>query len=118
MSNSKISCHAVEFLMYENRVGCMVNAGFCDMEQEDEWIISRATDNHGYPNILPVEYSSFPLSRKIHMVDMDYYRSLQGFRRQIGQANEKCAQLNGRQYYSLYKLQETQFGLLKFRTEF
>ena len=43
--------HKVGFLMYKNRVGCMVNAGFCDMRQDNKWVISRATDNHGYPTL-------------------------------------------------------------------
>ena len=103
--------------MYEARVSCMVDEGFCPLQLSNEWMIERGTSTYGYPYLMPKVYTTRPLSGSIHMTEEHYFSALQSLKEQIGQANAKCVERGERRFSNLYEIKETTNGPLKIRTE-
>lgn len=90
---------------------------FCQFESGDEFYLEQII-NTNFPYIIPVDYTSWPMSKKILRVENYYYRILDHVRNQVGEAKAVCYQRGLSPSPVFYQVKSTvQHGVVRVRSD-
>ena len=85
-SQSSIDCLQLRHIMFQDRIDCLVDSGFCCVTDDtsNRYAIGIATDLLTYPDLLPDKKGLSTIGRRY------FYSQMSSFRRLMGYANYVC----------------------------
>lgn len=83
---ASVNCVELHPVMFDDRVDCLVNAGFCDVidDMKNSFAVDRGTNLLSYPALLP-DKPGLSMTGRFY-----FYNELSSFRRDMDYAKDVC----------------------------